>query len=84
MSASVGPQGGPRPPTAPPCMPDLPDLSHLTEEERKIIMGVMARQKEEEEKEQAMLNEPTQLSHHGLGMEPLPITVQPGYTGLSI
>ncbi|XP_072319845.1 regulating synaptic membrane exocytosis protein 1-like isoform X22 [Eucyclogobius newberryi] len=56
MSASVGPQaGGPRPPTAPPSMQDLPDLSHLTEEERKIIMGVMARQKEEEEKEQAML-----------------------------
>ncbi|XP_073331257.1 regulating synaptic membrane exocytosis protein 1-like isoform X2 [Pagrus major] len=55
MSASVGPQGGPRPPTAPPSMPDIPDLSHLTEEERKIIMAVMARQKEEEEKEQAML-----------------------------
>ncbi|XP_032382631.1 regulating synaptic membrane exocytosis protein 1 isoform X5 [Etheostoma spectabile] len=55
MSASVGPQGGPRPPTAPPSMPDLPDLSHLTEEERKIIMAVMARQKEEEDKEQAML-----------------------------
>ncbi|KAM7418413.1 hypothetical protein PAMA_015844 [Pampus argenteus] len=54
MSASVGPQGGPRPPTAT-SMPDLPDLSHLTEEERKIIMAVMARQKEEEEKEQAML-----------------------------
>ncbi|XP_036380964.1 regulating synaptic membrane exocytosis protein 1 isoform X11 [Megalops cyprinoides] len=55
MSASVGPQGGPRPPTAPPAMPDLPDLSHLTEEERKIIMAVMVRQKEEEEKEEAML-----------------------------
>ncbi|XP_077379974.1 regulating synaptic membrane exocytosis 1b isoform X18 [Festucalex cinctus] len=55
MSASVGPQSGPRPPTVPPSMPDLPDLSHLTEEERKIIMSVMARQKEEEEKEQAML-----------------------------
>uniref|UniRef100_A0A1A8VCK3 Regulating synaptic membrane exocytosis 1 n=2 Tax=Nothobranchius furzeri TaxID=105023 RepID=A0A1A8VCK3_NOTFU len=55
MSASVGPQSGPRPPTAPPSMPDLPDLSHLTEEERKIIMAVMARQKEEEEKEKAML-----------------------------
>lgn len=55
MSASVGPQGGSRPPTLPPSMSDLPDLSHLTEEERKIIMGVMARQKEEEEKEQAML-----------------------------
>ncbi|XP_070684665.1 regulating synaptic membrane exocytosis protein 1-like isoform X2 [Pempheris klunzingeri] len=55
MSASVGPQGGPRPPTVPPSMSDLPDLSHLTEEERKIIMAVMARQKEEEDKEQAML-----------------------------
>ncbi|XP_035992963.1 regulating synaptic membrane exocytosis protein 1 isoform X18 [Fundulus heteroclitus] len=55
MSASVGPQGGSCPPTVPPSMPDLPDLSHLTEEERKIIMAVMARQKEEEEKEQAML-----------------------------
>ncbi|XP_016534729.1 regulating synaptic membrane exocytosis protein 1 isoform X11 [Poecilia formosa] len=55
MSASVGPQGGPRPPTVPPSMPDLPDLSHLTEEERKIIMDVMARQKKEEEKEQEML-----------------------------
>ncbi|XP_071390234.1 regulating synaptic membrane exocytosis protein 1-like isoform X1 [Centroberyx affinis] len=55
MSASVGPQGGPRPPTVPPSMPDLPDLSHLTEEERKIIMAVMVRQKEEEEKEEAML-----------------------------
>ncbi|XP_048104984.1 regulating synaptic membrane exocytosis protein 2-like [Alosa alosa] len=56
MSASVGPQGGPRPPTAPAqSMPDMPDLSHLTEEERKIIMAVMVRQKEEEDKEQAML-----------------------------
>ncbi|XP_035261159.1 regulating synaptic membrane exocytosis protein 1 isoform X6 [Anguilla anguilla] len=55
MSASVGPQSGPRPPTAPTSMPDLPDLSHLTEEERKIIMAVMVRQKEEEEKEDAML-----------------------------
>ena len=60
MSASVGPQGGPRPPAAPrraapPAMPDAPDLSHLTEEERSIIMAVMARQKDEEEKERAML-----------------------------
>ncbi|RVE76289.1 hypothetical protein OJAV_G00009010 [Oryzias javanicus] len=55
MSASVGPQGGPRPLAVPVSMPDLPDLSHLTEEERSIIMAVMARQKEEEEKEQAML-----------------------------
>ncbi|XP_051981991.1 regulating synaptic membrane exocytosis protein 1 isoform X2 [Xyrauchen texanus] len=56
MSASVGPQNVPRPPTVPAPMPDVsPDLSHLTEEERKIIMAVMVRQKEEEEKEQAML-----------------------------
>uniref|UniRef100_A0AAZ3S083 Regulating synaptic membrane exocytosis 1a n=1 Tax=Oncorhynchus tshawytscha TaxID=74940 RepID=A0AAZ3S083_ONCTS len=51
MSASVGPRGGPRPPVAPVSMPE-PDLSHLTEEERKIIMAVLARQKEEEEKEE--------------------------------
>uniref|UniRef100_A0A3B4BUQ9 Regulating synaptic membrane exocytosis 1a n=1 Tax=Pygocentrus nattereri TaxID=42514 RepID=A0A3B4BUQ9_PYGNA len=56
MSASVGPRGGPRPPTAPPSIPELPDLSHLTEEERQIIMAVMVRQKEEEAKEQAMLS----------------------------
>ncbi|XP_073808309.1 regulating synaptic membrane exocytosis protein 1 isoform X13 [Danio rerio] len=55
MSASVGPQSGPRPPTVPAPMPDMPDLSHLTEEERKVIMAVMVRQREEEEKEQAML-----------------------------
>ncbi|XP_051560509.1 regulating synaptic membrane exocytosis protein 1-like isoform X12 [Myxocyprinus asiaticus] len=55
MSASVGPQSGPRPPTVPAPMPDMPDLSHLTEEEREIIMAVMVRQREEEEKEQAML-----------------------------
>ncbi|XP_048352090.1 regulating synaptic membrane exocytosis protein 1 isoform X26 [Sphaerodactylus townsendi] len=53
-SASVGPRG-PRPPTVPPPMQELPDLSHLTEEERNIIMAVMDRQKEEEEKEEAML-----------------------------
>ncbi|XP_073777104.1 regulating synaptic membrane exocytosis protein 1 isoform X35 [Danio rerio] len=57
MSASVGPRGGPRPPTKQNSMPDLPDLSHLTEEERKIIMAVMARQKEEEAKDEAMLKE---------------------------
>ncbi|XP_043933091.1 regulating synaptic membrane exocytosis protein 1-like isoform X6 [Protopterus annectens] len=54
MSASVGPRG-PRPTTAPLPMQEMPDMSHLTEEERKIIMAVMARQKEEEEKEDAML-----------------------------
>ncbi|XP_032299247.1 regulating synaptic membrane exocytosis protein 1 isoform X22 [Coturnix japonica] len=54
MSSSAGPRG-PRPPTVPPPMQELPDLSHLTEEERNIIMAVMDRQKEEEEKEEAML-----------------------------
>uniref|UniRef100_A0A8C5TTC9 Regulating synaptic membrane exocytosis 1 n=1 Tax=Malurus cyaneus samueli TaxID=2593467 RepID=A0A8C5TTC9_9PASS len=56
MSSSVGPRG-PRPPTVPPPMQELPDLSHLTEEERNIIMAVMDRQKEEEEKEEAMLKD---------------------------
>ncbi|KAJ8001850.1 hypothetical protein DPEC_G00173690 [Dallia pectoralis] len=63
-SVSVGHQGGPRPPAAPPTIPELPDLSHLTEEERKIIMAVMDRQKEEEEKEEAMLKEPQGESAH--------------------
>ncbi|XP_012970548.2 regulating synaptic membrane exocytosis protein 1 isoform X14 [Mesocricetus auratus] len=54
MSSAVGPRG-PRPPTVPPPMQELPDLSHLTEEERNIIMAVMDRQKEEEAKEEAML-----------------------------
>lgn len=53
MFASVGPRGGPRPPVAP-AIPE-PDLSHLTEDERKIIMAVLARQREEEAKEEAML-----------------------------
>ncbi|XP_060545179.1 regulating synaptic membrane exocytosis protein 1 isoform X36 [Pantherophis guttatus] len=52
--SSLGPRG-PRPPAVPPPMQELPDLSHLTEEERNIIMAVMDRQKEEEEKEEAML-----------------------------
>uniref|UniRef100_A0A3B3CVW4 Regulating synaptic membrane exocytosis 1a n=1 Tax=Oryzias melastigma TaxID=30732 RepID=A0A3B3CVW4_ORYME len=55
MFAPVGPRGGPRPPVAP-AIPE-PDLSHLTEDERKIIMAVLARQKEEEAKEEAMLKE---------------------------
>ncbi|XP_056251824.1 regulating synaptic membrane exocytosis protein 1-like isoform X15 [Seriola aureovittata] len=55
MFASVGPRGGPRPPVAA-AIPE-PDLSHLTEEERKIIMAVLARQREEEAKEEAMLKE---------------------------
>ncbi|XP_069462344.1 regulating synaptic membrane exocytosis protein 1 isoform X18 [Ambystoma mexicanum] len=58
MSSSVGPPlvQGPRP------APEIPDLSHLTEEERSIIMAVMDRQKQEEEKEEAMLNLPLLLS----------------------
>ncbi|XP_059364394.1 regulating synaptic membrane exocytosis protein 2-like isoform X4 [Carassius carassius] len=48
MSAPSVPRSGP-------VLPEMPDLSHLTEEERKIILGVMDRQKKEEEKEQSML-----------------------------
>ncbi|KAG7512955.1 regulating synaptic membrane exocytosis protein 1-like isoform X3 [Solea senegalensis] len=55
MFASVGPRGGPRP-AVPAAIPE-PDLSHLTEDERKIIMAVLARQREEEAKEEAMLKE---------------------------
>ncbi|XP_071253473.1 regulating synaptic membrane exocytosis protein 2-like isoform X10 [Salvelinus alpinus] len=54
MSAPLGPRGPcASPPTG--ALPDLPDLSHLTEDERKIILGVMDRQKKEDEKEQSML-----------------------------
>lgn len=35
--------------------PPMPDLSHLTEEERRIIESVMARQKEEEDREKEIL-----------------------------
>ncbi|XP_030300467.1 regulating synaptic membrane exocytosis protein 2 isoform X25 [Calypte anna] len=56
MSAPAGPRGGPAPPQPPPIpQPEMPDLSHLTEEERKIILAVMDRQKKEEEKEQSVL-----------------------------
>ncbi|XP_047186049.1 regulating synaptic membrane exocytosis protein 2 isoform X12 [Scophthalmus maximus] len=50
---------GPAPPAGagPGPGPDLPDLSHLTEEERSIILSVMERQKKEEEKEQSMLKD---------------------------
>uniref|UniRef100_A0A672TGD0 Regulating synaptic membrane exocytosis 2 n=1 Tax=Strigops habroptila TaxID=2489341 RepID=A0A672TGD0_STRHB len=54
MSAPAGPRGGPAAPQPPPAPhPEMPDLSHLTEEERKIILAVMDRQKKEEEKEQS-------------------------------
>nr|XP_038934211.1 regulating synaptic membrane exocytosis protein 2 isoform X28 [Rattus norvegicus] len=58
MSAPLGPRGRPAPTPAasqPPPQPEMPDLSHLTEEERKIIQAVMDRQKKEEEKEQSVL-----------------------------
>ncbi|KAM8870900.1 regulating synaptic membrane exocytosis protein 2 isoform 36-T37 [Spinachia spinachia] len=63
MSAPHGPRGGPGPgpaaaaavSSAAGAMPEMPDLSHLTEDERKIILGVMDRQKKEEAKEQTML-----------------------------
>uniref|UniRef100_A0A2R8MN13 Regulating synaptic membrane exocytosis 2 n=1 Tax=Callithrix jacchus TaxID=9483 RepID=A0A2R8MN13_CALJA len=58
MSAPVGPRGRLAPTPAasqPPLQPEMPDLSHLTEEERKIILAVMDRQKKEEEKEQSVL-----------------------------
>ncbi|XP_057647772.1 regulating synaptic membrane exocytosis protein 2 isoform X27 [Chionomys nivalis] len=58
MSAPLGPRGRPVAiPAAsqPPPQPEMPDLSHLTEEERKIILAVMDRQKKEEEKEQSVL-----------------------------
>ncbi|XP_039663090.1 regulating synaptic membrane exocytosis protein 2 isoform X31 [Perca fluviatilis] len=57
MSAPHGPRGGtgPAAASAAGAMPEMPDLSHLTEEERKIILGVMDRQKKEDAKEQSML-----------------------------
>uniref|UniRef100_UPI0037E90DCB regulating synaptic membrane exocytosis protein 2 isoform X26 n=1 Tax=Semicossyphus pulcher TaxID=241346 RepID=UPI0037E90DCB len=58
MSAPHGPRGGPGPAAAASAagaMPEMPDLSHLTEEERKIILGVMDRQQKEDAKEQSML-----------------------------
>ncbi|XP_072912582.1 regulating synaptic membrane exocytosis protein 1 isoform X5 [Hemitrygon akajei] len=52
MSASLGPRA---PAT-------VPDLSHLTEEERSIIMAVLDRQREEERKEEAMLKDQQKMS----------------------
>uniref|UniRef100_A0A671L1Y2 Regulating synaptic membrane exocytosis protein 1-like n=1 Tax=Sinocyclocheilus anshuiensis TaxID=1608454 RepID=A0A671L1Y2_9TELE len=64
MSASVGPRDSPRPPTAQSSIPEPPDLSHLTEEEREIIMAVMVRQREEEAKDEAMLNLHQQFANY--------------------
>ncbi|XP_026865312.2 regulating synaptic membrane exocytosis protein 2-like, partial [Electrophorus electricus] len=55
MSAPLGPRGESVAPPAAAVLPEMPDLSHLTEEERKIILDVMDRQRKEDEKEQSML-----------------------------
>ncbi|XP_021001074.1 regulating synaptic membrane exocytosis protein 2 isoform X2 [Parasteatoda tepidariorum] len=51
MTESQDHSGGPVPLMQPP----FPDLSHLTEDERRIIEGVMFRQQKEEEKEMEIL-----------------------------
>uniref|UniRef100_A0A3P8SEC7 Regulating synaptic membrane exocytosis 1 n=1 Tax=Amphiprion percula TaxID=161767 RepID=A0A3P8SEC7_AMPPE len=76
MFASVGPRGGPRPPVAP-AIPE-PDLSHLTEDERKIIMAVLARQREEEAKEEAMLKKVLFVAAISTEMNPRPPPSPPG------
>ncbi|XP_025090830.1 regulating synaptic membrane exocytosis protein 2-like isoform X4 [Pomacea canaliculata] len=40
-----------------PSLPPMPDLSHLTEEERKVIEDVLRRQREEEEREQEVIRQ---------------------------
>ncbi|KAI3358282.1 hypothetical protein L3Q82_003280 [Scortum barcoo] len=61
--------------SGPPPGPQLPDLSHLTEEERSIILSVMDRQKKEEEKEQTMLRDQEEV-------KPLPASWNP-FSGFS-
>ncbi|XP_067467895.1 regulating synaptic membrane exocytosis protein 2 isoform X2 [Thunnus thynnus] len=51
--------------------PELPDLSHLTEEERSIILSVMDRQKKEEEKEQSMLKDQDEVKPPLVSWNPL-------------
>ncbi|XP_032876676.1 regulating synaptic membrane exocytosis protein 1-like isoform X10 [Amblyraja radiata] len=58
MSASLGPRAPAASAASAATVPAVPDLSHLTEEERSIIMAVLDRQREEERKEEAMLNLP--------------------------
>ncbi|XP_070840602.1 regulating synaptic membrane exocytosis protein 2 isoform X3 [Chaetodon trifascialis] len=57
----AGPGPGPGQGPGPGPGPELPDLSHLTEDERSIILSVMERQKKEEEKEQSMLKDQEDL-----------------------
>ncbi|XP_041361301.1 regulating synaptic membrane exocytosis protein 2-like isoform X3 [Gigantopelta aegis] len=40
-----------------PSLPPMPDLSHLTEDERRVIEDVLRRQREEEEKEQEVIRQ---------------------------
>ncbi|XP_021377514.1 regulating synaptic membrane exocytosis protein 2-like isoform X2 [Mizuhopecten yessoensis] len=44
-------------PSVRPSLPPMPDLTHLTEDERKIIEDVLKRQHDEEEKEQDMIRQ---------------------------
>ncbi|GFS41811.1 rabBD domain-containing protein [Trichonephila inaurata madagascariensis] len=57
MAETQDKSGGP----VPLMQPHLPDLSHLTEEERRIIEGVMFRQQKEEEREQEILRKQNKL-----------------------
>uniref|UniRef100_A0A4W3IHM9 Regulating synaptic membrane exocytosis 1 n=1 Tax=Callorhinchus milii TaxID=7868 RepID=A0A4W3IHM9_CALMI len=75
MSASLGAHGGPRAVAAPLPMSEMPDLSHLTEEERSIIMAVMDRQREEEEKEDAMLKVEFRWAEEPSSLEPIIIFI---------
>nr|XP_046273115.1 regulating synaptic membrane exocytosis protein 2-like isoform X18 [Scatophagus argus] len=50
--------------------PELPDLSHLTEEERSIILSVMERQKKEEEKEQSLLRDQEEVKPQSTSWNP--------------
>ena len=47
-----------------PSLPPMPDLSHLKEEERKIIEDVLKRQREEEEREQDMIRYGCEIIRH--------------------
>ncbi|KAL5014869.1 hypothetical protein ScPMuIL_009139 [Solemya velum] len=40
-----------------PSLPPMPDMTHLSEDERKIIEDVLRRQREEEDKEQEMIRQ---------------------------
>ncbi|GFN91099.1 regulating synaptic membrane exocytosis protein 2 [Plakobranchus ocellatus] len=52
-----------------PSLPPMPDLSHLTEDERKVIEDVLRRQREEEEKEHEVISKQSEweLRHLFIG-----------------